>query len=36
MALSAGYYLLVLRRRSDWALRGEGGALLAAKPGEDG
>jgi L-asparagine transporter-like permease len=39
MALSAGYYWLVLRRRGDWALRGEGGALLApkaAKPGEGG
>ena len=36
MALSAGYYLLVLRRRGDWALRGEGGALLAAKAGEGG
>ncbi|HEY3890001.1 MAG TPA: APC family permease [Caulobacteraceae bacterium] len=34
MALSAGYYWLVLRRRSDWALRGEGGALLAAKADE--
>ncbi|WP_372786805.1 APC family permease [Phenylobacterium sp.] len=34
MALSAGYYGLVLRRRGDWALRGEGGALLAAKAGE--
>jgi hypothetical protein len=32
MGLSAGYYWLVLRRRGDWALRGEGGALLAAKP----
>jgi L-asparagine transporter-like permease len=31
MALSAGYYFAVLRRRGDWALRGEGGALLAAK-----
>jgi amino acid transporter len=30
MALSAGYYILVLRRRGDWALRGEGGALLTA------
>jgi amino acid transporter len=36
MALSAGYYVLVLRRRGDWALRGEGGALLAAKAGEGG
>jgi amino acid transporter len=36
MALSAGYYLIVLRRRGDWALRGEGGALLAAKAGEGG
>jgi amino acid transporter len=36
MALSAGYYLLVLRRRGDWALRGEGGALLAAAKGEGG
>ena len=34
MALSAGYYGLVLRRRGDWALRGAGGALLAAKAGE--
>ena len=36
MAVSAGYYLIVLRRRGDWALRGEGGALLAAKAGEGG
>jgi len=36
MALSAGYYVLVLRRRGDWALRGEGGALLAAGKGEGG
>jgi L-asparagine transporter-like permease len=31
MALSAGYYVFVLRRRRDWALRGEGGSLLATK-----
>ena len=36
MALSAGYYFVVLRRRGDWALRGEGGALLAAKAEEGG
>jgi amino acid transporter len=35
MALSAGYYMLVLRRRGGWALRGEGGALLAARPGDE-
>lgn len=34
MALSAGYYMLVLRRRGGWALRGEGGALLAARPND--
>jgi amino acid transporter len=31
MALAAGYYLVVLRRRGGWALRGEGGALLVAR-----
>ncbi|HEY5008628.1 MAG TPA: APC family permease [Caulobacteraceae bacterium] len=36
MALSAGYYWLVLRRRGDWALRGEGGVLLAAKRDQAG
>ena len=36
MGLSAGYYLLVLRRRGDWALRGEGGALLAVGKGKGG
>jgi amino acid transporter len=36
MALSAGYYFVVLRRRGDWALRGEGGALLTARADEGG
>ena len=36
MALAAGYYVLVLRRRGDWALRGEGGQLLSTRPGGEG
>ncbi|HXQ11074.1 MAG TPA: APC family permease [Caulobacteraceae bacterium] len=31
MLAAVGYYLLVLKRRGGWALRGEGGALLAAE-----
>ena len=31
MAAAVGYYVLVLKRRGGWALRGEGGALLEAK-----
>ncbi len=35
MALAVAYYWLVLRRRGDWALRGEGGALLAERKASD-
>ena len=31
MAIAVAYYGLVLRRRGDWALRGEGGVLLAER-----